>query len=474
MPGAPVVVPGSITMDLQIDTAGNPPSIEYAIYDAGVSQYVGADGSLGAAPAWKTENDWYGGGDVLKITGALPKTVHYLKVKARVPLQTETAFGPSTAVMTLSSDAIPPNPDPAELADKPVPTQPHGFRATAVVATDDTGPVEYRFAAQTAESIVPTSSWQLSNIYEPAGLTPGGKYTVTVRARDSSESPPPGQNTTAVSDPQEVWVFAEAPGAPNVSDLGASSVTLSFDEKTNSSTVLYSIFESRTGRYVNASGILVLYVPAWRSKADWGASFTVSGLQGGSLYYFSARARNGIGAMTQRSPEAEILTVFSFDPPGAPTVPAGYLGSRSLKLQLDPGSYDNATTFLIMVTGDATSRYVQPDGTLAATETWQTLAQWGDLVFVRSLLADTSYVFKVQAKLDEAFSDWGATTDVLTNISGDCDASDSVNIVDMVYVRNNLNKVPASDDNFLADVNDDGLINIVDMVHVRNRLNDVR
>ena len=63
---------------------------------------------------------------------------------------------------------------------------------------------------------------------------------------------------------------------------------------------------------------------------------------------------------------------------------------------------------------------------------------------------------------------------MLTNISGDCDASDSVNIVDMVYVRNNLNKVPASDDNFLADVNDDGLINIVDMVHVRNRLNDVR
>ncbi|TFH40573.1 MAG: hypothetical protein E4H01_16355 [Lysobacterales bacterium] len=56
-------------------------------------------------------------------------------------------------------------------------------------------------------------------------------------------------------------------------------------------------------------------------------------------------------------------------------------------------------------------------------------------------------------------------------IPGDVNRDCSVNIIDLVAVRNKLNADPLSGDNWQMDVNEDGKINVLDLIMVRNRLN---
>ena len=59
----------------------------------------------------------------------------------------------------------------------------------------------------------------------------------------------------------------------------------------------------------------------------------------------------------------------------------------------------------------------------------------------------------------------------LTAPAADVIVDGTVNIIDMVAVRNDLNAVPGSSGYIRADVNRDGLINIIDLIWVRNALN---
>jgi len=54
---------------------------------------------------------------------------------------------------------------------------------------------------------------------------------------------------------------------------------------------------------------------------------------------------------------------------------------------------------------------------------------------------------------------------------GDANCDGRINIIDLIFVRNRLNKDPSSGDNWKADVNEDGRINILDLIYIRNHLN---
>ena len=54
---------------------------------------------------------------------------------------------------------------------------------------------------------------------------------------------------------------------------------------------------------------------------------------------------------------------------------------------------------------------------------------------------------------------------------GDANGDCSVNVLDLIFVRNRLNGDPATGDNWRGDVNEDGRINILDLIYVRNELN---
>jgi|GEM_PF-6967113 len=677
VPDAPSVSPGSETMNLNINPAGNPATVEFAVYDHELLKYLAADDTLTSdTPVWDTITGW---GGTIVIGGIVPSSAHSLAVKARNPDNVETVLGPATDVVAAYQDEDPPNPNPAEFAETPAATGTDSFRATAVAATDYSFPVEYYFGVTSAEPGAVDRDWGTGPVYELTGLTPGGKYTIILVARDSTLE----QHETIPSAPAIVYIDPLLPGSPTASNVLSTSVALDFATGSNSDETLYCVFESRTGQYVDAVGALAPIAPVWRSAADWGGPFAVSGLQSGSLYYFSVAAASKDEAATGYSPETVIGTIP--DTPGAPTAPAEHLGSRQLRLQLDDtGNWDSATTFLIRVDGAAqyvqadgtvgpaevwqtlnlwnspafvdgllpetsysfdvraklagsssewstaidvltkadlptpgapaippgeiglhsmdlqlddtpgwdpattfliritngTTRYLQADGTLGPIEAWRTLAQWGDPaavdgltpattyffdvqaklgvllsqwstkteaqtsvglrtpdppsvpegnlgsvslklqlddpgdwdpattfliratsagqqyvqpdntlglgeawqtladwdnpVFIRTLSSDTTYFFDVRAKLNDQLSGWSTQMEVLTNITGDCTGDDAVNILDMLMVRNKLGMSPESDQNFLTDVTDDGTINILDMLHVRNHLGDSR
>jgi len=56
-------------------------------------------------------------------------------------------------------------------------------------------------------------------------------------------------------------------------------------------------------------------------------------------------------------------------------------------------------------------------------------------------------------------------------VPGDANRDCSVNILDLIFVRNRLNLDSTSGDNWQADVDSNGKINILDLIFVRNRLN---
>jgi len=59
----------------------------------------------------------------------------------------------------------------------------------------------------------------------------------------------------------------------------------------------------------------------------------------------------------------------------------------------------------------------------------------------------------------------------LPGLAGDANMDCSVNILDLIFIRNKLNADVATGDNWKADVNGDARINILDLIYVRNKLN---
>ena len=56
-------------------------------------------------------------------------------------------------------------------------------------------------------------------------------------------------------------------------------------------------------------------------------------------------------------------------------------------------------------------------------------------------------------------------------VDGDANMDCSVNILDLIFIRNKLNQAVTTGDNWKADVNEDTRINILDLIFVRNKLN---
>jgi len=73
---------------------------------------------------------------------------------------------------------------------------------------------------------------------------------------------------------------------------------------------------------------------------------------------------------------------------------------------------------------------------------------------------------------DGTRNDRGAYGGPYAEVASDADGSGRVDVLDLIHVRNNLNKEPGSDGDQNCDINGDGSINILDMIMVRNHLNE--
>jgi hypothetical protein len=101
VPSPPSVInPTSSSLDVVVNTNGNPDSTEYAIQDsAATSKYVQADGTRNAAAVWQTAANW----DTITVTGLATGTTYYFRVKARNGDNAETNFSRTTARNTCAN-----------------------------------------------------------------------------------------------------------------------------------------------------------------------------------------------------------------------------------------------------------------------------------------------------------------------------------------------------------------------------------
>jgi len=76
------------------------------------------------------------------------------------------------------------------------------------------------------------------------------------------------------------------------------------------------------------------------------------------------------------------------------------------------------------------------------------------------------------AVIDKVVIDTYAYGTKVHPIPGDADLNCTVNLLDLLFVRNRLTQSPSSGDNWSADVNGDGNINLLDLLFVRDRLNN--
>lgn len=119
VPGAPTLSNSSGTFYNQlnciVNTSSNSSDATYAIAvspdNFATTNYVQADGSIGASPVFQTYGTW-GGASGFQIAGLLASTTYYVKVSAKQGLFTNTAYGAVSSLATGSptlSFSISPN-----------------------------------------------------------------------------------------------------------------------------------------------------------------------------------------------------------------------------------------------------------------------------------------------------------------------------------------------------------------------------
>ncbi|NQT18153.1 MAG: hypothetical protein HQ592_00500 [Planctomycetes bacterium] len=135
-------------------------------------------------------------------------------------------------------------------------------------------------------------------------------------------------------------------------------------------------------------------------------------------------------------------------------------------------------------------RWSGDDGTGSGIESYDVHVSenGGDYSFLQAGTTDTQVLFT--GELDITYGLYSIARDIAGNVEqkalaaeaettvtrqwatpGDTNMDCTVNVLDLIHVRNLLQTDPDSGDNWQADVNTDGVINILDMLTVRNGLN---
>jgi hypothetical protein len=114
-------------------------------------------------------------------------------------------------IHTLTIEAVPeadetaPTPNPATWAQEPYLSGPRTISMSAAVASDVSGPVQYRFIETTGNPGGTSSDWQTSPDYTDSGLVAGTTYTYTVQTRDAvTPTPNTGTASAPASETTEI------------------------------------------------------------------------------------------------------------------------------------------------------------------------------------------------------------------------------------------------------------------------------
>jgi chitodextrinase len=148
---------------------------------------------------WQQDN-------VYSLSGLAPDTYYAFTVQARDALgnanQPSAAMGATTDP---EPDTLPPQPGTMSWQSAPSATGTSSVTMTSIVATDQSGPVEYYFTCVEGGAGCVDSGWQRSNVYSLNGLAPDTYYAFRVQARDAlGNANQPSATMGATTDPEAV------------------------------------------------------------------------------------------------------------------------------------------------------------------------------------------------------------------------------------------------------------------------------
>lgn len=130
-------------------------------------------------------------------------------------------------------------------------------------------------------------------------LTPGETYEFRVAAVNLN-------GTSYYATSSQFVLPAAAAGAPSLSALSRTSLSVTLDTNGNATSVQYAIYSSTLSAYLDAAGVATT-TSVWQTSSTW-ATPTVSNLNCGTSYAFVAVARNLSGTEAATSSASTVTT----------------------------------------------------------------------------------------------------------------------------------------------------------------------
>jgi hypothetical protein len=295
VPGTPSVNGATnSSLDITLSVNGNPAITTFAIRETGSGNYVQADGSLSAAPVWRTNSQW----GTVTVTGLAASTTYSFDVKARNGSNVETNFSTAGSGTTLAAST--PTLTATTISD-------FGNVCLNVTAGANSFTVSgsnLNNSNITISSPNPAYTFSLDNLsYQSSVNQPqaGGSYDFPVYVKFTPTATGSNNSTINIGGGGASSISVNVNGA-GINTIGtattdaaslitSASATLNGSFTEVCSTITGYGFEySLVNNFTNGTGIQV--PSANQSSGVFSAG--ISGLGSGLTYYFKAYASNGI------------------------------------------------------------------------------------------------------------------------------------------------------------------------------------
>jgi hypothetical protein len=277
-----------------------------------------------------------------------------------------------------------------------------GLRWTAKPLSDESG-IFYCFQGTGG------SDWITESTYTFHGLTPNKKYSVQVRIRDGYG------NENPISDSSSTYTYANPPQPNKFTYITAANIGILWGNNSNPDGTLYLVEVSSV-----SSGGVPLSTTGWTDDCFW----NVGDLACNTTYFFSGKAKNDVGVLTDLIPLGSTVTASNI--PSVPVITHINISSMTLSWSsLNP----EGTTFELQQSANNSSN-------------WTTIYAGQSSTWTASgLCPGTRYLYRVRSlSVRGVYSPYSGTANAYTR----CDipgnprfASVSSNSITMEWLSSN-------------------------------------